>query len=124
MPVQKFAIADAHFERLDEQEALIETANVVDQRHGGPVTVGFGRYGPGAVLEEVIAVYDTMIVLEGEISITSNVGTVTAEPGDIVYMPEGERVTIHASNNGALTAYVTYPHWEEARASHYADRRR
>ncbi|WP_207485560.1 hypothetical protein [Arenibaculum pallidiluteum] len=26
MPVQKFAVVDAHFERLDEQEALIETA--------------------------------------------------------------------------------------------------
>ncbi|MFN3522404.1 MAG: cupin domain-containing protein [Phenylobacterium sp.] len=116
MPVQKFAVADAPFERLDEQDALIETANLVDQRHGGPVTVGFGRYGPGAVLEEVIAVYDTMIVLEGKVSVTSDVGTVTAEPGDIVYMPEGERVIIRASKDGALTAYVTYPHWEEARA--------
>ncbi|WP_207485557.1 AraC family ligand binding domain-containing protein [Arenibaculum pallidiluteum] len=68
-------------------------------------------------MEEVIAVYDTMIVIAGEVSVTSNSGTVTAEPGGIVYMPEGERVTIHASNNGALTAYVTYPHWEEARAN-------
>lgn len=116
MPVQKFAVADARFVRLDEQDALIETANVVDQRHGGPVTVGFGRYGPGAVLEEVIAVYDTMIVLEGEVSVTSDGGTVTAGPGDVVYMPEGERVTIRASDGGALTAYVTYPHWQEARA--------
>lgn len=116
MAVQKFAVADADFERLDDQEALIETANLVDQRHGGPVTVGFGRYGPGAVLEEVIAVYDTMIVLEGEVSVTSDAGTMTAGPGDIVYMPEGERVIIRAANKGALTAYVTYPHWEDARA--------
>ena len=115
MPVQKFAVADANFERLERQEAAIDTANLVDQRHGGPVTIGYGRYGPGAVLEEAIAVHDTMIVLEGEGSVTSDTGTVAAGPGDIVYMPEGERVTIRAAEAGALTAYVTYPHWQEAR---------
>lgn len=115
MPVQKFALADASFDRLDGQEAAIDTANLVDQRHGGPVTVGYGRYGPGAVLKETIAVHDTMIVLEGEVSVTSDTGTVTAGPGDIVYMPEGERVTIRAADQGAMTAYVTYPHWQEAR---------
>ena len=67
-------------------------------------------------MEETIAVHDTMIVLEGEVSVMSDAGTVTAGPGDIVYMPEGERVTIRASDKGALTAYVTYPHWQEARA--------
>jgi ethanolamine utilization protein EutQ (cupin superfamily) len=115
MAVQKFAVADADFERLEGQEASIDAANLVDQRHGGPVTIGYGRYGPGAVLEETIAVHDTVIVLEGEVFVTSDTGTVTARPGDIVYMPEGERVTIRAGDEGALTAYVTYPHWQEAR---------
>lgn len=115
MAVQKFAVADANFERLERQEAPIDTANLVDQRHGGPVTVGYGRYGPGAVLAETIAVHDTMIVLEGEVSVASDTGTVTAGPGDIVYMPAGERVTIRTGDKGALTAYVTYPHWQEAR---------
>lgn len=115
MSVKKFTVADANFERLDGLEAPIDTANLVDQRNGGPVTIGYGRYGPGAFLEETIAVHDTMIVLEGEVSVTSNTGTMTAGPGDIVYMPEGERVTIRAAEAGALTAYVTYPHWQEAR---------
>jgi ethanolamine utilization protein EutQ (cupin superfamily) len=39
---------------------------------------------------------------------------VTAGPGDIVYMPKGEAVTITTEGEGALTAYVTYPHWAEA----------
>lgn len=43
-------------------------------------------------------------------------GTLTAGPGDIVYMPKGETVTITTEGEGALTAYVTYPHWAEAHA--------
>ncbi|MFN3575155.1 MAG: cupin domain-containing protein [Phenylobacterium sp.] len=67
------------------------------------------------MLEEAIAVRDTMIVLEGKVSVTSGAGTVTAGRGDIVYMPEGMQVTIRAAEAGALTAYVTYPHWQVAR---------
>lgn len=46
MPVQKFAPSDADFERSPGQDADVFAGNVVDQRHGSPITVGFGRYGP------------------------------------------------------------------------------
>ncbi len=57
-----------------------------------------------------------MVVLEGSLSVTSSAGTVTAGPGEIVYMPKGEAVTIRSHEQGAITAYVTYPHWQEALA--------
>ena len=114
MKVQKFALADAKFERSPGQNADIFAANMIDQRHGGPVTVGFGRYGPDQSLEATIAVYDTMVILEGGLSVTSDAGTVTAGPGEIVAMPKGAKVTIRAQPQGAVTAYVTYPHWQEA----------
>jgi ethanolamine utilization protein EutQ (cupin superfamily) len=56
-----------------------------------------------------------MIVLEGRVSVESEAGTVTAGPGEMVYMPKGNAVTIRSHEDGALTAYVTYPHWREAR---------
>ncbi len=108
MRVRKFAKADASFERSPF------AANVVDQRHGGPITIGFGRYGPNQVLDEVLAVDDVMVVLEGRLSVSTNSGEITAEPGEIVYMPKGEKVTIRSHEQGAVTAYVTYPHWQEA----------
>ena len=114
MNVQKFAVADASFERSPGQTADIFAANVIDQRHGGPVTIGFGRYGPDQSLEETLAVHDVMMVLEGELSVSSKAGTVTAGPGEIVYMPKGEKVTIRSHARGATTAYVTYPHWQLA----------
>lgn len=115
MPVRKFAAADARFERSPGQDGDVFTANMIDQRHGAPVSIGFGRYGPGERLEETMAVDDVMIVLEGQLSVSSEAGTVTAGPGEIVHMPKGEAVIIRAHDQGAVTAYVTYPHWQEAR---------
>jgi ethanolamine utilization protein EutQ (cupin superfamily) len=114
MQVRKFAVADATFERSPGQDADIFTANMIDQRHGGPITIGYGRYGPSQSLEATIAVQDVMVILEGGLTVASAAGTVTAGPGEIVYMPKGERVTIRAHDEGAVTAYVTHPHWQEA----------
>ncbi|KQY89806.1 AraC family ligand binding domain-containing protein [Brevundimonas sp. Root1423] len=115
MKVQRFKIADASMERSPGQEADVFTGNLVDERHGGPITIGYGRYAPSQSLSETMAVHDVMIVLEGRLSISSDGGTVTAGPGEIVYMPKGEAVTIRSHEEGAVTAYVTHPHWRTAK---------
>jgi len=114
MTVRKFALSDAAFERSPGQDGEVFAANLIDQRHGGPITIGYGRYGANQSLEETIAVDDVMVVLEGRLSVSTKAGTVTAGPGEIVYMPKGESVTIRSHEQGAITAYVTYPHWQEA----------
>src|SRR5262245_33794387 len=113
MTVRKFAIADASFERSPGQDGEVFAGNVVDQRHGGPITIGYGRYGSNQSIEETLAVYDVMMVLEGKLSVSASTGTATAGPGEFVYMPKGETVTIRSHEQGAVTAYVTYPHWRE-----------
>ena len=115
MRVRKFGLADATLERSPGQEGDIFAGNVIDQRQGGPITIGYGRYGPNQRLDEIMAVDDVMLILEGRISVTSRDGTVTGGPGDFIYMPKGEAVTIVSHEEGALTAYVTYPHGQEAR---------
>lgn len=113
MKVQKFSINDANLVRSPSQDADIFVANLVDEKNGGPITIGYGRYAPGQSLTETMAVDDVMIVLEGRLTVSTTAGTVTAGPGEIVYMPKGEAVTIATEGEGALTAYVTYPHWAE-----------
>ncbi len=71
---------------------------------------------PGQSIDETLAVDDVMVVLEGRHSVSTDAGTVTAGPGEIVYMPKGEVVTIRSHEEGAVAAYVTYPHWREALA--------
>ncbi|WP_224246641.1 AraC family ligand binding domain-containing protein [Hyalangium gracile] len=114
MKVRRFTMADVSFERSPGQDADVFAANLVDERHGGAITVGYGRYGPNQSLSETLAVDDVMIILEGRLSVSTNAGTVTAGPGELVYMPKGEAVTIRSHETGAVTAYVTYPHWREA----------
>lgn len=86
-------------------------ANLVDQRQGAPITVGYGRYGPDQSLNETLSVHNVMIVLEGRLSESSGAGTVTAGSREIIDMPKGQRVTIRSQEHGAVTAYVSYPHW-------------
>ena len=114
MAVRKFAIADASFERSPGEDGEVFAGNVIDQRHGSPITIGFGRYGPNQSIDVTLAVDDVMIILEGRLSVSTNAGTITAGPGEIVHMPKGEKVTIRSHEQGAVTAYVTYPHWQEA----------
>ena len=114
MKVKKLSLTDAKFERSPGQDGDILTGDLVDERHGGPVTIGYGRWGANETLSETMAVHDVMIVLEGHLSVSSDTGTVDAGPSDIVYMPEGEKVTIRAHAQGAVTAYVTHPHWRAA----------
>lgn len=111
--VQKFSINDAVFTRSPGQEADIFAANLGDQRHGGPITIGYGKYTPNQNLKETLAVTDVMLIVEGSLTVSTQSGTVTASQGEIVYMPKGEAVTIQSGENGAITAYVTYPHWQE-----------
>ena len=113
MKVQKFSLADADLTKSPGQDADIFVGNLVDERHGGPITVGYGRYAPNQTLTETMAVDDVMIVIEGRLAVSTGAGTVTAGPGEIVYMPKGEAVTITTEGEWALTAYVTYPHWAE-----------
>jgi ethanolamine utilization protein EutQ (cupin superfamily) len=114
MEVRRFTVADAPFERSPGQEADVFAGNLIDERHGGAITIRYGRYEPGQSIDENLAVDDVMIVLEGRLSVSTDAGTVTANPGDIVYMPKGNAVTIRSHEDGAVTAYVTYPHWREA----------
>ena len=112
MQVRKFAVADATFERSPGTNAEVYVGNVVDQRDGAPVTIGFGRCGPHQAIDETMQVDDVMVILEGKISVTSQAGTMTAGPGELVHMPKGQSVKILAHEQGAVTAYVTFPHWQ------------
>ncbi|PZA12342.1 ethanolamine utilization protein [Rhodopseudomonas palustris] len=114
MKVLRFEPADAVFKRSPGQDADIFVANLADQQQGGPITVGYGKYDPDQVLQTDIAVDDVMVVLEGRVSVEADGETLTAGRGEIIYMPKGNTVVIRSHAEGALTAYVTYPHWSEA----------
>lgn len=115
MKVSTFAPTDAVFEKSPDQDDEVYSANLVDERDDSPVTIGYGRYGPNSELTETMLVDDIMVVIEGRLEIVSDGKTAMVGVGGIVQMPKGRTVTIRATGEGATTAYVTYPHWREAR---------
>ena len=115
MEVRKLTRAETVWVRSPGQDGEVFVGDLIGPSDGGPITVGFGRYGPHQSITETMTVDDVMIVLEGELSVSDTTGTVTAGPGEIVYMPTGQQVTISSHDQGAVTAYVTYPHWSTAR---------
>ncbi len=102
-------------ERSPGQQADIFVSNLVDERHGGPITIGYGRYAPNQSLAETMAVDDVMIVLEGRVSVDGR-GDAHRRPRRDRSHAQGEAVTIRSHEDGALTACVTYPHWRAAKA--------
>ena len=113
MNVKKFAIADAPLERAPEQDGDVFIGNVVDQNDGGPVTVGFGRYAPDQTMTATLTHVEATVVIEGRLSVTTEAGTVTAGPGEVIYMSEGDTVTLRSHEDGAVFVFVTHPHWQE-----------
>ena len=113
MNVKKFSTADAPFERAPEQDGDIFIGNVVDQNDDAPVTVGFGRYAPDQTMTATLTHVEATVVIEGRLSVTTNAVTVTASPGEVVYMSKGDEVTLRSHEDGAVFVFVTYPNWQE-----------
>jgi ethanolamine utilization protein EutQ (cupin superfamily) len=81
MNVLKFSVGDASLERSPGQDGEISVSELVNGRDAGPVTIGYGRWGPGETLEETLAVDDVMILLEGRLTVSWAGQNMTAEPG-------------------------------------------
>ena len=79
------SLFEATLVKLPRQDADILVGNLIDERHGGPVTIGYRCYAPGKSLAETMAVHDTMIVMKGRLS--TGHGTGTAGSWGIVYIP-------------------------------------
>ncbi|WP_428063558.1 ethanolamine utilization protein [Brevundimonas sp.] len=111
MKVSKLRREDAVMERAPDQSGDIFNGDLVNDKDGGPITIGFGRYEPHQRLEITLKVHDVMIVQEGRLTVTFDDRTEEVVPGEIVYMPTGQTVVIQTGEERALTAYVTHPHW-------------
>jgi ethanolamine utilization protein EutQ (cupin superfamily) len=112
--VAKFTVADAPFERAPGQAGDVLLGNVVDEQDGGPITVGFGRYGSNQTLEDMVVADEAMVVTKGRLTVRSDDGEAAAGPGEVLYLPPGTGVVIAAHEEGAEIFYVTYPHWRTA----------
>lgn len=113
--LQKFSISDAELVKSPGQDADIYVGNLVDERNGGPVSIGYGRYAPGQSLTETIAVHDTMIVLEGRFVRINQRWHGHRRTRRHRLHAEGSVRDHHDRGRGCDDGFRAYPHWGEAR---------
>lgn len=98
--VARFTVADAPFDRAPGQDGDVFLGNVLDGKGGGPITVGFGRYGPSQTLDDMVVADEAMVVTRGRLTVRSDDGEVTADSGEVVYLPRGAAVVSTAHEEG------------------------
>jgi ethanolamine utilization protein EutQ len=85
----------------------VRLRDVVTAADGAPVAVGVMSLREGSFPWELT--YDEVqLVLEGELHLGTDQGTVVGRPGDVLYVPKGTRLTF-GTPDWARFLYVTYP---------------
>ncbi|WP_052666838.1 cupin domain-containing protein [Nitriliruptor alkaliphilus] len=85
----------------------VRLRDVVTAADGAPVAAGVMSFREGSFPWELT--YDEVqFVLEGELHLGTEDGTVVGRPGDVLYVPEGTKLTF-GTPSWARFLYVTYP---------------
>lgn len=88
-------------------EMDVRLRDVVTAADGAPVAVGLMSLREGSFPWELT--YDEVqLVLEGELHLGTDDGTVVGLPGDVLYVPKGTRLTF-GTPSWTRFLYVTYP---------------
>lgn len=88
-------------------ELDVRLRDVVTADHGSPVAVGVMSLREGSFPWHLT--YDEVqVVLEGELHLGTDTGTVVGLPGDVLYVPKDTHVTF-GTPSWARFLYVTYP---------------
>lgn len=97
--------------RRHDQHLLL--ADALDEDAGGAMTVGFARYGAGESNPWTMSYDEVLVITDGRFTVESADGSVTAGPGEAIYLRTGTELVYRAVEQTQLV-YVTHPHWMPA----------
>jgi ethanolamine utilization protein EutQ len=89
------------------EEMDVRVADVVTAEHGATMGVGFLTLTRGC-FPWTLTYDEVELVLEGELHLGTDDGVLVGRPGDVLYVPEGSRITFGTPSWTRLL-YVTYP---------------
>lgn len=114
MNILQFKSEDIKPTEVDMETAVFLNADVLGESHGSPFDAGVSEYHKGNyVVFEHDHYGDVVFVIEGELIFEDNASEkVHAKPGDMVYLPqkEGLTITIHTPEYAKIV-WMAYPHW-------------
>ncbi len=92
---------------INRPEMDVRLEDVITAKHGSPMAAGFMSLHKGSFPWTLN--YDEIeYVIEGELHITTDKGTVIGRPGDVIYIPKGTKI-LFGTPQWAKFLYVTYP---------------
>ncbi len=92
---------------IHRPEMDVRLEDVITAQHGSPIAAGFMSLHKGSFPWTLT--YDEIeFVIEGELHITTEKGTVVGKPGDVIYIPKGTKISF-GTPQWAKFLYVTYP---------------
>jgi ethanolamine utilization protein EutQ len=91
----------------------VRAVDVVTSAHGSPVAAGFLTLTRGC-FPWTLTYDEIQYVVEGELHLGTEDGTVIGRAGDVLYVPKGASITF-GTPSWAKFLYVTFPaDWEES----------
>jgi ethanolamine utilization protein EutQ len=85
----------------------VRVADVVTTEHGATMGAGFLTLTKGC-FPWTLTYDEVELVLEGELHLGTDDGVLVGRPGDVLYVPEGSRITF-GTPSWVRLLYVTYP---------------
>lgn len=89
----------------------IVLADAVDASSSDSMSVGFARYDAGAVNPWTVQYDEALIVTRGRFSVRTADRTVTADPGEVIFLTAGTELEYVGEVDDTEVVYVSYPHW-------------
>ncbi|BAJ62758.1 cupin domain-containing protein [Anaerolinea thermophila] len=92
---------------INRPEMDVRLEDVITAQHGSPMAAGFMTLHKGSFPWTLT--YDEIeFVIEGELHIATDQGTVVGKPGDVIFIPKGTKISF-GTPQWAKFLYVTYP---------------
>jgi ethanolamine utilization protein EutQ (cupin superfamily) len=100
-------------------EAQIYIGDVWDEARSTSMGVGYARWEQGEANAWTVSYDEVLIVVSGTITVQFGQESVTAGPGELIWLEKGTSV-VYRGDTAAVVVYVTYPVWgatEESKAA-------
>ncbi len=94
-------------------ERRIFLADALDHTSDAAMSVGFARYAAGEHNEWTMSYDEALVITRGVFTVRSATDSVTARPGEVIFLRDGEEIVYQADEDAELV-YITHPHWLRA----------
>jgi ethanolamine utilization protein EutQ (cupin superfamily) len=99
---------EAKWAQFDASKIFL--GDIMDETNSKSMGVGYARYDKGESNEWTVTYDEVLVILKGSFTVEFDNDSVTAGPGEIIWLEAGTPVVYKAIEEVRLV-YVTYPVW-------------